>query len=309
MLTEDEKLGALLKTAGEANDLGKKIGIFAGGGVSPLQRFFGPENMGRTDKTRPEYWKTLERLRLRPMAPGHIFPKEAIYIGLLTSKTKMVDPIVTTTYDDNLNRVLTRLGAKFIQNPCLTDPWQKKQYHGYKSLESEKKGKISIWKIHGDVRYIRFSRCDQLKRLRQKFEVFCPPGGICHIANVGEHSDEPFYHHVRDPEKTTVGFEDEIRKGLEDLGANQVHAILVLGFGADLKIDKHVVSFLSKLAKKKQVIDINISDTPLNRRLRRINQNYFIKAEINKVLAFLTDRLIKLTPQDYKLLGKLSFFH
>lgn len=86
------------------------------------------------------------------------------YLAQLLEVGKIRD-IITTNYDCYWNAILEkRISIPHVQNPCVNkDDWKLDGFLSDQSLR--RNDTISLWKPHGDLRFIRFRACGEVFRL------------------------------------------------------------------------------------------------------------------------------------------------
>ena len=260
-----DQSNTILQSIYDIQKRGKNFCVFAGGGLSnnPF--------VGLLNKTPRGYWNALENLRV---TSSYFQIQEkmdlfARFISITKPKT-----IVTSIYDAYIDRALGRYQINFILNPCIKRPDIQKieDFEGYKNI-FDSSINTRLYKIHGDVRYLRFQTCCRLMFNNTSIELEYSENELVHGI---DKLKERWCHHVRIPEGGNALFYEEIIAAFEEMENENIELILSIGFSGDRDIDPHIVDFLIKLAKnKKSVIDINPSYTDLNVSLQSLGAHCF----------------------------------
>jgi hypothetical protein len=200
----------------------------------------------------------------------------------------IVDSIITTNYDCSLLETVKRFGGPYtcVQNPPLPgegfqDTWDK---DGYISPYPPKDNEIPVWKIHGDIGFVRMDECQHIFKL-PKFSITLPQldtsveHPCCHwsVLKNGstkynydptlfrEHAATRYHHHVdfgatRDlftieRQAAAKQLEEHVKKG---------NPIIIIGISFNVNFGEDLTEILNKLPSGSDIVYIVASSKPID---------------------------------------------
>jgi hypothetical protein len=169
-IRSDDTLQAAAKALADAS-ADRQIILILGNGISPVDILDFPTfrsrqqsragKMLKHDELEDQYFRFLEMVRLKTSC--YLPHENLLYIMRLVRKG-IVKAIITTNYDRVLVSVFLRHGSGYtcVSNPCLssgaTTP-QEWDCDGYYSSRRLPTRAIPLWKIHGDIGFVRMDAC------------------------------------------------------------------------------------------------------------------------------------------------------
>lgn len=229
------------------------------------------------------YFDFLESFRLRTST---VLPHRNMVSIMRLVQKGIVKAVITTNYDCHIRSVFTRYGGSYrcTINPCIPNEeidhtWD---CDGYWSSDRLDIKEIPLWKIHGDLAFVRMASCAHVFRLPQfrvghfrqndvdqayqcHLPVFTKGGGLFPDPSLYiEHPTGRYEHHI-DFLVTRNLFSEEVRAAKQQLlaHADAGGAIFIFGLTAPSRFPEDLVPVISKTNRRVPIVYVLASKEPV----------------------------------------------
>jgi hypothetical protein len=251
-----------------------------------------------------KYFAYLERQRLYT---NNFIPHRNLLCLMRLVRKGIIKAIITTNYDRYVMATFLRYGQPFkcVLNPLLSgdENWNSDGYYSAKPSANE----IPLWKIHGDLGFVRMDDCCHIFRLpsfvidrvvlNNSSSPIC-----CHNSIYKENGDRfrdpsltrehpsiSYQHHI-DFDSSRDIFQKESRAALKQLDGHLKKGglVLVLGMSFNPVFTEELVLILSKPHRTAPLVyvvasqkKITFSENELLSKLNDAHEDYILVNEIN----------------------------
>lgn len=265
----------------------------------------------RLPEAQRRYFAYLEHARL---VSSNVIPHYNLICILRLIKRGIVKAIITTNYDNFIPSVLLRYGGvyKSILNPCIVNTQKQSadwNYDGYYSDSNVPTNGIPLWKIHGDLGFVRMDQCDHIFALPKfsiekisRLESIQPC--CCHFAVLQEDGNQYSTDVYLAREHIATEYQHHIDYGLDrrffhrELGTardqliehcEKEGAVFIIGLSFNPRFREELSSILAKVSGNAPLIYImssrnklKASDSDLLFELQKAGRNYTLVNEVNR---------------------------
>lgn len=252
-------------------------------------------------------------LELQRLVTHNFIPNNCNLVCLLRLvRREIVKAIITTNYDGYISAAFSRYGQpyKCVMNPCMQQmesegiDWD---HDGYYSTINSPSTEIPLWKIHGDLRFVRMDECGHICSLPSfiinkiapiqssqpcscHFAVFKEDGSQYWDPSLArEHPATSYQHHI-DYGANRLLFQRESRAAKDQLvdHCSNYGILLIVGLRFNPRFPEDLTSILAKAPAEVPLIfvvaskqKIQASNSELLFRLQEINRDFILVNEVN----------------------------
>jgi hypothetical protein len=227
------------------------------------------------------YFTYLESARLETSCA---LPNRNILCLMRLVRKGLVKAVITTNYDCYIRSAFLRYGGPYqcILNPCIPsqDKYTCWDCNGYWSSSRRAKKSIPLWKIHGDLGFVRMTECGHIFALpnfviRRAHRLPNGNRDICHFSVfkedgskypdpslTDEHPTNSYQHHIDYLISRDNHFMKESSAAKQQLlsHARAGGAIFIIGLSCSPKFKEDLVPILSRANKVAPIVYILASE-------------------------------------------------